>query len=154
MGTQQKPPQQPIAGRTTRSSTRTTRKLLDRTTLASKSVLTMSQNELLDCILTRLEDLESSQTRTSLRVRVLTQRLMRQKQKQKQNTISSCGLSRSRPRPPPAMPVHASIKTQSPEIENDIRMVDGEGESEATLLASMREGTSISLPCQDFSSAI
>uniref|UniRef100_A0A7S4MN26 GATA-type domain-containing protein n=1 Tax=Vannella robusta TaxID=1487602 RepID=A0A7S4MN26_9EUKA len=139
----QKAQQQPIAARTTRSSTRSTRKLLDHSTLASKNVLTMSQNELLDCILTRLEDLESSQTRTSLRVRVLTQRLMRQKQKQ--NSIGSG--SRARAHRPTFTSDSNKFHNTSTLPRQEVEMTEG-GDGEAALLASMREGTSISLPVE------
>lgn len=124
--------QSSAASRTTRSSTRTTRTLLDNSdskTLSSKSVLTMSQNELLECILSRLEDLESSQTRTSLRVRVLTQRLMRQKQKH----INSQLNDRSVVRKVESAPISIESSNSS---DVDAIMSNGD-ENDANLLASM-----------------
>ena len=91
--------------------------------------------------------MESSQTRTSLRVRVLTQRLMRQKQKQ-----SSTELSSLKKHTNISKPLNSSLDNTSPsnfDLLND-ESVQG---SEAALLASMREGTSISLPC-DFAFSI
>merc|ERR1712000_597975 len=128
--------------------------LLDHSTLASKNVLTMSQNEILDCILTRLEDLESSQTRTSLRVRVLTQRLMRQKQKQllanrKAAAASRVNSSSSLENKPPVSIVPPQLQRKEPQEEEPTKMDTKEGEEdEAILLVSMRDITQIPYdPC-------
>lgn len=152
------PSQHPLVGRTTRANTRTTRNLLDRSAIASKNVLSLSQNELLDCILTRLEDLESSQTRTSLRVRVLTQRLMRQKQKQLKNKNNANSLATSPILAPskPSGPIsivpdnlrkeetHSPVEAISANTQvNAVPSQGKDGDNEAFLLVSMRDITQL-----------
>ena len=89
----------------------------------------MSQNELLDCILTRLDDLEASQTQTTLRVRVLLQKLMQQKMK----ALAGKSLSALDTMP---FPITATLKEESANnFDTDIR--EGEGDNDAAVLASM-----------------
>lgn len=90
--------------------------------LTPSNILNMSQNDLLECILTRLEELEFSQIRTSLQVRVLTRRLIREKHSEDNDSKES------------------NSSEGSDDVENEIElMMNGDGEGEAWLLASMKK---------------
>mmetsp|Transcript_57916 Transcript_57916/g.87297 ORF Transcript_57916/g.87297 Transcript_57916/m.87297 type:complete len:206 (+) Transcript_57916:27-644(+) len=108
--------------------------LEDTSALTAKSIMAMSQNELLDCILTRLEELENSQTRTSLQVRVLSNRLVHKTDYDvsKLEEMNSDG---------------ETIRTRYEEdFEEDLDvMMKGDGEDEAWLLATMSKGTPLTL---------
>ena len=98
--------------------------------------MAMSQNELLDSIMSRLEELETSQTRTSLKVRVLTNRLVRDKD------IDDLDLDE----------LGEGLRDHYEEdFEQDLDvMMKGDGEDEAWLLASMSKGTPVTmLPYED-----
>ena len=91
----------------------------------------MSQGDLLECILTRLEELEFSQIRTSLQVRVLTRRLIREKNPSASDEHYS-ELSKDSN--------YLDNSEGSDDVENEIElMMNGDGEGEAWLLASMKK---------------
>ena len=108
----------------------------DTSALSARAIMSMGQTELLDCILNRLEELETSQTRTSLQVRVLARRLIHEA-----------------PHPSDDFQLDEStIATESlkeryeEDLEQEIEvMMNGDGEDEAWLLASMRKGTPVTL---------
>merc|ERR1712137_644628 len=124
--------------RPTRAITRSTKPPKDEKVISTKDILSMSQTELLDCILTRLEELEYSQSRTSLQVRVLTRRLMREKYARKR---SLDGLSDDNsPTFDFSVDDHSPVKFDTSIEENLDLMMSGDGEDEAWLLAGMRKG--------------
>jgi hypothetical protein len=106
--------------------------------LTPKDILSMSQNELLDCILTRLEELEYSQSRTSLQVRVLTRRLIREKHAARCRNIAMGEMEDNEN----SDYYDETLKSPYEEdLEQDLElMMNGDGEDEAILLASMRQG--------------
>jgi len=93
----------------------------------------MNQSELLDCILSRLEELETSQTRTSLQVRVLARRLINDR------TIDISKFESNNE--------NTTLKDRyNEDLEQEIEvMMSGDGEDEAWLLANMRNGTPVTL---------
>lgn len=105
----------------------------DTSALTTKSIMAMNQNELLECILSRLEELENSQTRTSLQVKVLSNRLVPNRTEVKLEDIA---VDEDKP----------FTDRYEEDFEQDLdTMMKGDGEDEAWLLDTMRKGTPVTL---------
>ena len=100
----------------------------------------MSKNELLESILTMLEELEYSQTRISLQVRVLTKRLINQKQ-----LLNGNDNENQQEKSSDDEYQNGQISSDYDEdLEQDLElMMNGDGEDAAWLLASMQKGTPV-----------
>ena len=94
--------------------------------------MAMSQNELLDCILSRLEELEKSQDSTTLKVRTLTGRL----------TDGDDPTDYAILDPDSSTESLKDKYEQGLEQEIDV-MMSGDGEPEAWMLTTMRRGTPV-----------
>ena len=112
----------------------------DQASLGTKKILSMSKNELLESILTMLEELEYSQTRISLQVRVLTKRLINQKQ-----LLNGNDNENQQEKSSDDEYQNGQISSDYDEdLEQDLElMMNGDGEDAAWLLASMQKGTPV-----------
>lgn len=128
-------------GRVTRSTSSPTHRPMrsislpmeDTSALTTQSIMAMSQTELLECIFSRLEELEHSQNRTSVQVKVLSTRLAPNRSNLKPEDVSV-----------------DEEKTFTDRYEEDFEedldiMMKGDGEDEAWLLHTMRKGTPVTL---------
>lgn len=109
----------------------------DTSTLTTRRIMSMDQNELLECIMSRLEELENSQKRTSLQVRVLINQIAHHTTDYDfDENISEDELLNGR---------------FDEDLEQDLDvMMKGDGEDEAWLLETMRKGTPVTaLPYED-----
>ena len=104
----------------------------DTSVLSARQIMSMNQNQLLECILSRLDELESSQSRTSLQVRVLTGRL----------TCADDPADLAILDPNTSTDILKNQYEETLEQELDV-MMNGDGENEAWLLATMRRGTPV-----------
>merc|ERR1712137_516427 len=104
----------------------------DTSVLSARQIMSMNQNQLLECILSRLDELEGSQNRTSLQVRVLAGRL----------TCSDDPADTAILDPETSTEYLKNQYEETLEQELDV-MMNGDGENEAWLLATMRRGTPV-----------
>jgi hypothetical protein len=104
----------------------------DTSILSTRHIMAMSQNELLDCILSRLEELEKSQDSTTLKVRTLTGRL----------TDGDDPTDYAILDPDSSTESLKDKYEQGLEQEIDV-MMSGDGEPEAWMLTTMRRGTPV-----------
>jgi len=104
----------------------------DTSVLSKRQILSMNQNQLLECIISRLEELESSQARTQIQVRALAGRLVHGGDPTELAIID----------PNTSTESLKNCYEEGLEQELDV-MMNGDGENEAWLLATMRRGTPV-----------